>query len=163
MATKDELIRGLELLITEANRIADSLTEEQWARTVDLDGWKNVEVLAHLAGVGGMVVPIVGALGSQAPGGDLVGNLDIDQINAGMVQARAGKGARELAEEITKNYNGIIDFIRQAPDDLLQKRANAGGYRDLPVGDILVRMVVLHGLGHIYSVYSSLFFAERPA
>jgi len=163
MATKDEIIRGLEVLITEANRIADSLTADQWSRAVDLDGWKNVEVLAHIAGVGGMVVPIVGALGSQAPGGDLVGNLDIDQINAGMVQARAGKSARELADEITKNYTGIIDFIRGAPGELLEKRANAGGYRDLPVGDILVRMVVLHGLGHIYSVYSSLFFAERPA
>ena len=58
MATKAELIAGYEVLIQEARRIAASLSPDQWALSVDLDGWKGVEVLAHVAGVGTLVVPM---------------------------------------------------------------------------------------------------------
>ena len=29
----------------------------------------------------------------------------------------------------------------------------------MPLGDLMMRMVILHGLAHIYSVYSSVFYA----
>lgn len=155
MATKDEVVRGLEMLIQEGNRIANDLTDAQWSLVVDMDGWKNMEVLAHVAGIGGIVAPMVGGLTNAPAGTDALASLDIDQINAGIVAARAGKSAKELASELEAAYRGVIDFVNNAPDDLLAKRVTALGYKDVPVSDIAVRMVVLHGLAHIYSVYSS--------
>ena len=84
--------------------------------------------------------------------------LDINQLNAAWVGARAGKSTAELADEVATSYAGVIEWLKTAPDDLLAKRINAMGYKDVPLSDILVRMVVLHGLAHIYSVYSGIMF-----
>jgi hypothetical protein len=160
MATKDQLIKGIEVLIQEGRRLADDLTPEQWEKVVDLDGWKNREVLAHVAGIGGIVVPLANGLASAPAGVDPVGGMNIDDINAGIVTARAAKSAKELADELEAAYRGVIDFVRNAPDDLLAKHATAGGHKDVPLGDILMRMVILHGFGHIYSVYSGIFTSK---
>jgi mycothiol maleylpyruvate isomerase-like protein len=155
MASKNEIVIGIEQLIQEGRRLCDALTEDQWALVVDLDGWKSKEVLAHVAGIGSMVAPMVGGLSNAPAGADALGSIDIDQLNAGIVGARTGKSAKELADELETSYRGVIEFVRGAPDDLLAKPVTARGYKDVPVSDILVRMVVLHGLAHIYSVYSS--------
>ena len=156
MATKDELVSGVELLILEGQRLASDLSDAQWQQVVDLDGWKSLEVLAHIAGTGGLVVPMAGGLANAAPGSDALGGVDIDQLNAGIVASKAGKTAKELGAELEAAYRGVIEFIEKAPDETLSMRATAGGYKDVPVSDLLNRMVVLHGLAHIYSVYSSI-------
>jgi hypothetical protein len=161
MATKDDIIKGLEVVIREARRVATDLTNDDWAQVVDLDGWKNREVLAHVAGVGGIVVPFVQGMANAAPGADTMGAIDIDALNAGMVAQRASASSDALAAEIEKNYAAVIEFVRGAQDDLLAKRASAAGYKDVPVSDLMMRMVVLHGLAHIYSVYASVFNAGR--
>ena len=159
MATKEELTNGLELLIQEGHRLANDLSDAQWEYVVDLDGWKSREVLAHVAGVGGLVVPMVGGLATAPAGADALASVDIDQLNAGIVAAKAGKPAKELAAELETAYRSVIDFVRSTPDETLAKRVTARGHKEIPVSDLVMRMVVLHGLGHIYSVYSSIFFA----
>ncbi len=79
-------------------------------------------------------------------------------MNAGIVAARAGKSPAELADEVATAYAAIIEFVRSSPDELLVQRGTAGGHKDVPLGDLMMRMVILHGLAHIYSVYSSVFF-----
>jgi hypothetical protein len=158
MATKDELIKGLEVLITESKRISSSLTDQQWEGVVDLDGWKNREVLAHIASIGGIVIPMVSGIASAPAGADPLAAADIDGMNAGLVGARAGKSAKELSDEVETAYRGIIDWVRAAPDELLSQHATARGHKDIEVSDIIMRMVVLHGLAHVYSVYSVIFF-----
>jgi hypothetical protein len=155
MASRDEITRGLELLIQEGHRVANDLTPVQWDLVVDLDGWKAREVLAHIAGTGGLVVPMVGGMADAPAGSDTLGSIDIDQLNAGIVASKAGKSAKELADEIEVAYRGVIEFVKNAPDDVLEKRITVRGYKDVPISDIAVRMVVMHGLAHIYSVYSS--------
>jgi len=159
MATKDELIRGIETLIQEGNRLAADLRPEDWDKVVDIDGWKNQQVLAHIAGIGSMVQPLAAGLASAAAGADAMAGINIDQLNAGIVAARADKPAKELAAELETAYRGVIDFVKNADDATLAKPANAGGYTDVPLSDLINRMVVLHGLAHIYSVYSSIFTA----
>lgn len=159
MATKEELTKGLELLIQEGHRLANDLSEAQWEHVVDLDGWKSKEVLAHVAGIGSLVVPMVGGLATAAPGADAMASVDIDQMNAGIVASKAGKSAKELAAELETSYRGVIDWLKTVPDDTLAKRATVRGYKDVPVSDLVNRMVILHGVGHIYSVYSSIMFA----
>jgi Mycothiol maleylpyruvate isomerase N-terminal domain len=160
VATKDEIIKGLDLLIQEGHRIANDLTDSQWEHVVDLDGWKNREVLAHIAGIGAIVLPMVNGMANAAAGADSLGAVDIDQLNAGIVASKAGKSAKDLADEMDTAYRGVIEFVRSAPDELLATRVTAGGNKDVPISDIAMRMVVMHGLAHIYSVYSSIFFSK---
>jgi hypothetical protein len=157
MATKDEIVGGLQFVIQEAARMRDALSEDEWSRASDMDGWKNRQILAHLAGVGGIVIPFAGNLANAAPGTDGAAGVDIDALNSAMVAQRAEKSVPELVDEIRANYNAVADWLRGQPDDLLAKRVTVGGYKDVPFGDLLMRMVVLHGLGHIYSAYSAIF------
>jgi hypothetical protein len=157
MATRDEIIHGVELLIQEGKRVAGALTPEDWARMQDMDGWKNNEVLAHVASIGGLVAPMVQGMTSAPEGADAGASVDIDQLNAAMVGQRKDKTIDELASEIADSYAKVIDFVRTAPDDLLAKKASFRGYVDVPVSDLMMRMVVLHGLAHIYSAYSAVF------
>ena len=155
MATREELINGISMVIQEGRRVANDLTDAQWELVVDIDGWKATEVLAHIAGIGGIVVPMLGGIAGAPSGTDTFAAIDIDQINAGIVAARADKTAKELADELETAYRGVIEFVKTAPDDVLSKRVTVAGYKDVPISDIAIRMVVMHGLAHIYSVYSS--------
>lgn len=157
MATREEIIGGIELLIQEGKRAAAALTPEDWARTQDMDGWKNNEVLAHVASVGGLVAPMVQGMTSAPEGANAGAGVDIDALNAAMVGQRKDKSIDDLAIEIGDSYTKVIEFVRSAPDDLLAKRASFQGYVDVPVSDLLMRMVVLHGLAHLYSAYSAVF------
>ena len=159
MATKDELTKGLDVLIQEARRMSADLTEKQWERAVDLDGWRNKEVLAHVAGLGAIVVPLINAMANAPAGTDIASGNDVDAMNAGILKSQSGKSAAELAEEIATNYGAVAKFIASAPEEMLEKRATVGGHKNLPISDLLMRMIVLHGIGHIYSVYSGIFFA----
>ncbi|MEX2225650.1 MAG: maleylpyruvate isomerase N-terminal domain-containing protein [Dehalococcoidia bacterium] len=157
MATKEEIIRGVELLIQEGQRAAKALTPEDWARTQDMGGWKNNEVLAHVASVGGLVAPMVQGMTNAPAGSDAGASVDIDALNAAMVGQRKDKSVAELADEIADAYTKVIEFVRAAPDDTLAKTASFRGYVDVPVSDLMMRMVVLHGLAHLYSAYSAVF------
>lgn len=160
MATRDELISGIEMLIAESRRVAAGLTDADWARAVDQDGWSGAQVLAHVAGVGTVIPMFVKAIANAPAGTDAMGGTsNIDTLNAGIVAARAGRAPAELAEEVASAYATVIDYVRSAPDDLLLQHGTAGGHRDVPLGDLMMRMVVLHGLAHIYSVYSSVFYS----
>jgi hypothetical protein len=160
MATREELVGGLQMLIRECRRLATDLRPEQWQGVVDLDGWKNKEALAHIASIGGLVPQMASGFTSAGPETDAMATINIDQLNAALVAQRADKTAAELADEIETSYNAVIKFVQDSPDDLLNKHVTAGGHRDLPLSDILNRMVIMHGFGHAYSVYQSVFFAK---
>lgn len=157
MATKEQIIQGVELLIQESKRAATSLTPADWARTQDMDGWKNNEVLAHVASVGGLVAPMVQGMTSAPAGTNAGASVDINALNAAMVGQRKDKTIDELANEISESYAKVIEFVRGASDEMLATKATFQGYVDVPVSDLLIRMVVLHGLAHIYSAYSAVF------
>jgi hypothetical protein len=112
-------------------------------------------VLAHVAGIGGIVVPFATAMSNAPAGADVGAAMNIDEINAGIVAARVGKTPAELAEEVATAYGGVIEWVRVVGDDLLEKRATMSGYKDVPVSDLLLRMTIMHGLGHIYAAYSA--------
>jgi len=155
MATKDELIGGLQMVIQEGKRIGEAFGDEQWTTVQDFDGWKNREVLAHVASIGGIVVPFVTAMANAPAGADASTGMDVDTLNAQLVGQRAGKSAGELVGEIETSYGQVIEWVRSADDATLKQRATFGGYKDLPLSDMLVRLVVLHGLAHIYSAYAA--------
>ena len=67
---------------------------------------------------------------------------------------RAG-GAGELADETAANYRGVIEFVKTTDDPFWQQPRTIMGYVEVPMGDIFMRMVVLHGVSHIYEAYSA--------
>lgn len=155
MASREEVIGGIEFLIQESKRLGSQLNEADWAQVVDMDGWKNREVLAHIAGISAIVAPMVTSF-TNAPAGTNAGaGVDIDALNAGIVGARAGKSVEDLVNEVATGYNGVIEFVRGASAETLAKQITFAGYKDVPVSEILMRMVVLHGLGHVYSSYAA--------
>ena len=104
-----------------------------------------------------MVVPMVGGILQTPAGTNAFAAINIDQINAGVVGARADKTAAELAAEATTVYRGVIDFVKGADEAMLTQKVTVQGYKDVEAGEVLMRMVILHGLAHIYSVYSAIF------
>src|SRR5262245_31200320 len=82
MATREELISGVEMLIREGRRLATDLGPQQWDQVVDLDGWKNKEVLAHVASIGSLVPQMASGFAGAGPGTDAMASIDIDQLNA---------------------------------------------------------------------------------
>jgi hypothetical protein len=84
--------------------------------------------------------------------------MDIDQFNAGLVGARAGKSVDELVCEMETGYRGVIDWVKQQPEDFFAQKRSFLGYQDVPLSDLAMRMVVLHGLSHIYSAYTAVAF-----
>ncbi len=160
MASREEVIGGLEFLIQESKRLGAQLSEADWGQVVDMDGWKNKQVLAHIAGISSIVVPMVSSF-TNAPAGTNAGaGVDIDALNAGIVGARADKSVDDLVNEVATGYAGVIEFVRGAPEETLAKPITFAGYKDVEVSDILMRMVVLHGLGHVYASYSAVMSAD---
>jgi hypothetical protein len=155
MATKQELLNGLQMVIDEGKRIGGSLDQGGWAKVQDHDGWKNTEVLAHVASIGTIVPMFAQNMMNAAPGADNGAGVDIDALNAQLVGARAGKSVQELVDEIESAYKGVIEFVKNQADDVLQQKRTMRGYVDVPVSDLMYRMVVLHGLSHIYSAYAA--------
>lgn len=150
MATRDELTAALEVLINEARRIGARFSDEDWAREGDEGGWTTKQVLAHVAGVGGMVVPFVTAVSSAPPGANAGQGFDVDAMNAQIVAQRADKTPAELVAEVESSYGAVIEFVRGAADDLLDRRIEFADFHDLPVSDLMVQIVALHGIAHIY-------------
>ncbi len=151
MATKAELIDGIQMLINESRRIGSRFTGDEWAMPArDEAGWTNKQVFAHVAAIGGLVVPLIGGMASAPAGTDLGANMNIDAMNAQLVGQRADKSIADLESELETSYGGVIGYLRAAPDELLEKRATIGGFRDLAVGDLLMQMVVMHGIAHLY-------------
>jgi hypothetical protein len=149
MATKEELTNGINVLITEAKRIGARLTDEQWAAAGNEGGWTNRQILAHVAGVGSMVVPFVSSIADAPPAADGAG-FDVDAMNAQIVGQRADKTVPQLIDELAANYTGVINWLRTAPDDLLDRRASFAVYQDLALSDLAMQVVVMHGIAHLY-------------
>ncbi len=155
MASKQELVSGLEFLIREGRRIGGALDEPAWAKVQDGDGWKNKEVLAHVGGIASVVVPFMENVAKADAGADSAAGLDINALNAGLVAARADKSVPELVEELAANYRGVIAFVESQSDDFWTQKRTFRSYTDVPLSDLVMRVVVLHGLGHIDSAYAA--------
>ena len=66
-------------------------------------------------------------------------------MNEQAVGSMKGMSPEQVMETFETNYRKLIDFVKSAPDDLLnQKRSFLS--EPIPVSDILANTIVLHGL-----------------
>ena len=152
MATKEEIIAGLELTVAQAKRTAALFAEGEWdwKRAA---GWTPKEVYAHLASVAAMVPGMAQAMLGATEDQDLLAGMDVDQMNAAAVGAMASMTPQQVMEAFETNYRKLIDFVKSVPSEQWNMRRRLAS-EAVPVSDILANAVMLHGLHHVYEAAS---------
>ena len=148
MATKQEVIAGLELTISQAKRTTSLFAEGEWdwKRAA---GWTPKEVYAHLAAVAGMVPNFAQAMLGAPEDRDIAQGMDVNQMNAQAVGAMGSMTPQQVMQAFETNYRNLIEYVKSVPDD--QWSAKRRLLSDtMPVSDILGAAVMLHGLHHVY-------------
>jgi NAD(P)-dependent dehydrogenase (short-subunit alcohol dehydrogenase family) len=152
MATKEEIIAGLELTVSQAKRTTALWAEGEWDWK-RATGWTPKETYSHLAAVAGIVPQLGQGLAGAPEGSDIAQAMDINAMNAQAVAGMASMTPQQVMETFETNYGKLIDFVKEAPDELLsQKRSFLS--EPIPVSDILANTIVLHGLHHVYEANS---------
>src|SRR3990172_8450850 len=148
MATKEELIAGLELTIAQAKRTTALYAEGEWDWK-RASGWTPREVSSPLAAVAGMVPGFSQAMVAAGEDQDLLQGMDIDQMNAQGVGSMSSMTPEQVMQAFEANYRKLIDFVKSAPEDQWNARRRLAS-ESVPVSDILGNAVMLHGLHHVY-------------
>ena len=152
MATKEEIIDGLELTLSQGKRTTSLYAEGEWDWK-RASGWTPKEVYAHLAAVAAIVPQMAQGLGTAPEGADIAGGMDINAMNDQAVASMRSMPPEQVMQAFETNYRKLIDFIKETPDDLLkQKRSLLSD--PIPVSDILASTIMLHGLHHVYEANS---------
>lgn len=152
MATREELIAGLEMTIAQAKRTTSFFASGEWD-SKRVGGWTPKEVYAHLAAVAAIVPGLAQGFLSAPEDRDVARGMDIDQMNAQAVGAMASLTPEQVMQAFETNYRKLIDFVKTVPDGQLNvKRSFLSN--PIPVSDILASAIMLHGLHHVYEANS---------
>lgn len=152
MATREEIIQGLEYTLSQAKRTTVLFGEEEWDRQ-RAAGWTPKEVYCHLASVAAMVPQMAQGLMNSPEDRDIAGGMDIDQLNARSVQAMCSMTPGQVMQSFENNYRKLIEMVSSLPEEQLQQERTFLSYR-VPVSDILATVLGLHGLHHVYEASS---------
>ena len=152
MATKQEIIEGLELTITQAKRTTALFAEGEWDWK-RASGWTPREVYSHLAAVAAMIPGFSQAMIAAPEDRDLIDGLNVNQMNAQAVGSMSPMTPEQVMQAFEANYRKLIDFVKTAPDDQLNARRRFAS-DPVPVSDIVGTSVMLHGLHHVYEAAS---------
>jgi hypothetical protein len=152
MATKEEIIAGLELTVSQAKRTTALWAEGEWDWK-RATGWTPKETYSHLAAVAGVTPQLGQGLAAAPESVDLAKTMDINAMNDQAVGSMKDMSPEQVMETFETNYRKLIDFVREAPEETLnQKRSFLS--EPIPVSDILANVVMLHGLSHVYEANS---------
>ncbi len=152
MATRDELIAGLEMTVAQAKRTTALFAEGEWD-SKRAAGWTPREIYAHLASVAAIVPNLAQGLANAPEDQDIAQGTDIDQMNAQSVAAMASMTPEQVMATFEANYGKLIDFVKSLPDEQLNARRRLLS-DTVPVSDILANAIMLHGIHHVYEAAS---------
>ena len=152
MATKEELIAGLELTVAQAKRTTALYAEGEWDWKRP-SGWTPREVYSHLASVAAMIPGFSQAMIAAPEDRDLIDGLNVNQMNAQAVGSMSPMTPEQVMQAFEANYRKLIDFVKAAPDDQLNAKRRFAS-EAMPVSDIVGTSVMLHGLHHVYEAAS---------
>jgi hypothetical protein len=152
MATKEEIIAGLELTISQAKRTTSLYAEGEWDWK-RATGWTPKQTYSHLAAVAGIVPQLGQGLAGAPEGTDISQGMDINAMNEQAVGAMTSMTPQQVMETFETNYRKLIDYVRSVPDETLTTKRSFLS-EPIPVSDILANTVMLHGLHHVYEANS---------
>lgn len=154
MATREEIIEGLEFTITQAKRTTTLFAEGEWdwKRAA---GWTPRQIYCHLATIAGIVPQFGQGLLTAPEDRDISQSMDIHTMNEQAVSAMASMTPEQVMQTFEGNYRRLIDFVKSMPEEQLQAKRRFLS-ETIPVSDILANAVMLHGLHHVYEANSRL-------
>ncbi len=148
MATRQEIIAGLELTVAQGKRTTSLFSEGEW-ESKRACGWTPKEVYSHLASVAALVPTMAQGLMSAPEDRDIAEGMDVDEMNAQAVAAMASMTPEQVMAAFEGNYQKLIDFVKSLPDEQLSAKRRLMSEAML-VSDILANAIMLHGLHHVY-------------
>ncbi len=154
MATREEIIAGLEFTLAQAKRTTSAFAPAEWD-TRRHTGWTPKEIYAHLAAVAGMVPAFSQGMMASPEGRDMMSGMDINQMNEQSVNAMRGMAPDQVMQALEANYAKLIEFVKALPEEQLNVKRSFGPV-PMPVSDVLANIVVLHGIHHVYEANNRL-------
>jgi hypothetical protein len=154
MATREELIKGLEFTVEQGKRTTALFAEGEWDARRDA-GWTPKELYSHLAATAAIVPQLGAGLLNASEDTDISAGLDINAMNAQSVGAMQSMTPEQVMQAFETNYRNLIDYIKGVPDEQLTLKRRFLS-ESIPVGDIIGNAVMLHGIHHVYEA------AARP-
>jgi len=148
MATREEIIAGLEFTLAQAKRTTSAFAPDEWD-TKRHTGWTPKEIYAHLAAVSAMVPAFSAGMMAAPENSDMTAGLDINQMNEQSVNAMRGMEPTQIMQALEANYAKLIDFVKSLPEEQLNVKRSFGPV-PMPVSDVLANIVMLHGIHHVY-------------
>ena len=152
MATREEIVAGLELTVAQGKRTTSLFAEGEWD-SKRAAGWTPKEVYAHLASVAAIVPNLAQGLASAPEDQDIAQGMDVDEMNARSVTAMASMTPEQVMKAFEDNYRKLIDFVKSLPDEQLNAKRRFISDA-VPVSDILANAIMLHGIHHVYEAAS---------
>ncbi len=153
VATRDELIQGINQVVARSEGLVDALTDEQWSKPAYEQGWNARQILAHIAAMGSVSPVFVGwavnpppAPSGEGSGGG--GAPDPDAWNAQQVGIRNEKSLSELLAEIRSGHQTGIKALDAVSDEQLAQTRTLLGHTG-PAIDLLHGFLVGHSLEHL--------------
>ncbi|TET99616.1 MAG: hypothetical protein E3J29_02535 [Dehalococcoidia bacterium] len=153
MATREEIIAGLELTVAQGKRTTSLFDEGEW-ESKRACGWTPKEVYSHLASVAAVVPNLAQGLMNAPEDRDIALRVDdVDEMNARSVAAMASMTPEQVMAAFEGNYQKLIDFVKSLPDEQLKAKRRFFS-QAVAVSDILANVIMLHGVHHVYEAAS---------
>ncbi len=149
MATREELLRGLQFVPAQAKRVAGMLDGLSEWDTQRVQGWTPKEMFTHVAVVAGMI-PMVGAgMVGAPPEADVVGGMDIAAVNKQGVDSMAAMDTKQVLDTLSANYIKLADWVKGLSDEQLEGKHTFFGM-PITASDLLMTLTVMHSVHHLY-------------
>jgi hypothetical protein len=148
MASKQEMIEGMEFVRAQAKRTASLIDPGDW----DLNrpqGWTPKEMFAHVAVTAG-IIPAMGAGMLAAPEGvELAAGMDIGALNEQGVSSLRAVPVDQVLQTLDTNYGKLIEWTNTLSDEQLAGRKTFLTMT-MPGSDLVMTLTVMHSVHHIY-------------
>jgi hypothetical protein len=149
MATKQEIVDGMQQLIVQAKRVGKLLDEQGDWDAQRPAGWTPREMFCHVAAVGGMIASMGPQMLSAPESFDMTQSTNIGDLNAQTIASMAAMTPEQLAEMIERNYQKAAAWVESIPEDQLQSQKTFA-QMTMPASDLICNIGVLHGNHHLY-------------
>ena len=148
MATREEIIEGLNFTIAQAKRTTALFGDSEWDAARD-SGWTPKEIYCHLAGTAGIVPGFAGAMLAAPEDRDLAAGANINDMNDKAVAGMSSMTPEQVMQAFEASYDKLIEFVKSVPDEILNSKRRFLS-ESIPVSDIVASSIMLHGIHHVY-------------
>jgi hypothetical protein len=149
MATKQEIISGMQEVVSQARRVSALLDAQGDWDVKRPAGWTPKEMYCHVAAVSGMIAATGPGLLAAPEEADFTASTNIADLNAQTVASMSGMTPQQLTQAIEANYGKAIEFVKSIPDDQFQTKKTFA-QMTMPIADLLGNIAVLHANHHLY-------------